>query len=236
MKLTSRKIISYSLFGKGEKYWTGLLNAIRDAPRVYPGWQIVVYAERNHFLLPVLREFGTSYEEEDFIPGDRYYGERWGAIWRFYAFELDADFIEVRDCDLELSALDYESVCEWMETDYPAHMMRWFDTEQPMFGGLSGVRGGIVKEVRELADEYVHVNDIGAEYHSDEDFLRDRIVIQLGGRDRVLNQCQPDPKAKGTDNFRPYPKVHEYISEWDMIQPRCFKDTFYRYAVSSKTR
>lgn len=229
MKLTSRKILAYSLFGTDEKYWAGFLNAVRDAPSVYPGWQVVVYIEKNHFLLPVLRELGISYEEEVFVPGDKYYGARWGALWRFYAFELDADFIETRDCDFVLSETGYKCTEEWVNSGYPAHIIRYFDTEQPLFGGLSGIRGGIVKNVRQLADEYVHSNEIASEYHSDEDFLRDRIVAQIGGRDKILNQGQGDPLGD-KDKFTPYPPVEHRPKDFlELTYIRWFKDTFYRY-------
>src|SRR5262245_58221836 len=40
-----RRIISFSLYGDSPLYVKGMLNNIRLAPYIYPGWDVVIYAD-----------------------------------------------------------------------------------------------------------------------------------------------------------------------------------------------
>lgn len=163
-----RKLISYSLCGKNPLYWLGLLNNIRVQPYVLPDWEIKVYIERDHFLIPILKDMGVGYEEVD-----NTYGGTFCSGWRFYAFAEDADYVLVRDADSIIGMKDVYCTDEWLASGKTLHSIVEFPTAMPLSAGCMGIKGRLFPNIRSMYDDYVRVN--GNNYSIDEMFLRDYV-------------------------------------------------------------
>ena len=166
-----RKLIAYSLCGKKPLYWLGLLNNIRVKPYVLPDWEIKVYIESDHFLIPILEDMGVSYEEVD-----NTYGGTFCAGWRFYAFAEDVDYVLVRDADSVLGMKDAYCVDEWLKSGKTLHSIVEFPTAMPLSAGCMGIKGRLYPNIRDMYNGYVVAN--GTNYSIDEMFLRDYVYYK----------------------------------------------------------
>src|SRR5262249_9068643 len=116
-----RRVIAFSLYGNGPLYVKGMLNNIRLAPYIYPGWDVVVYADPAadaalHKLEPwkapaqvILRPTPIGHE---------------GMFWRFDAIGLpEVERAIFRDADSRLNAREKAAVDEWIADGTAAHVM-----------------------------------------------------------------------------------------------------------------
>jgi len=103
-----------------------------------------------------------------------------------------------RDCDSRLNKREKLAVDEWLKSDKSFHIMRdhpWHDTE--ILGGMWGVRGDILSNMKDLIDNYVK----GDFYKVDENFLKEHIYNE------VKNDCF----------------VHDEFFNYDAIK-KCFPE------------
>ena len=71
--------IAFSLWGDQTKYTLGLLENIELAKVIYPSWDVIVFIERGHYLIPRIRVPHVIVQEMDPVPGSG------GMFWRFLA-------------------------------------------------------------------------------------------------------------------------------------------------------
>jgi hypothetical protein len=171
-----KKIISFSLWGSNPKYTIGAVKNAQLLNKIYPGWIARFYCGMS-VPKDIIKELENSENCEVILinePGD------WrGMFWRFYpASEEDVEVMLSRDCDSRLNMRENLAVDEWLASDKSFHIMRdhpWHGTE--ILGGMWGVRGNILSDMKEMIDKYIK----GDFWQVDQNFLREYVYNRIKG-------------------------------------------------------
>jgi hypothetical protein len=163
-----KKIISFSLWGDNPKYTIGAIRNAELTPIIFPNWVSRFYCGKS---VPedIIEKLKSLPQTEVIIMDED--GDWTGMFWRFYACE-DSDIMLSRDTDSRLSNREKLAIDEWLESDKDFHIMRdhpYHNTE--ILGGMWGVRNGLLKNIKELIQEYVK----GDFWQVDQNFLREKI-------------------------------------------------------------
>lgn len=170
-------VISFSLWGTVPKYLAGAVRNAELAPAIYPGWRCRFYCGAS---VPVeTRGRLAAFAHVDLVerrePGD------WTALfWRFEAAaDPRVDAAIFRDADSRLNARERAAVDAWLSGRRPFHVMRDHPHHNiAMLGGMWGVRGGVLADVRALADAFPKHD----RWQTDQDFLTAVVAPRLGDR------------------------------------------------------
>lgn len=193
-----KKVISFSLWGDDPKYTYGAVKNAELTPKIYPGWISRFYCGKSvpNEIITKLKELPDTEVIMMDVDGD------WtGMFWRFYACE-DSDIMLSRDTDSRLTVREKMAVDEWLKSDKDFHIMRdhpYHSTQ--ILGGMWGVRNGILKNIKDLIDDYTKGNF----WQVDQNFLRDIIYPIVKGTSYVhdeffnYNSCS-----------KPFPIKREY--------------------------
>jgi hypothetical protein len=164
------KLITFSLWGNNAKYTVGAIRNADLTKKIYPGWisrfycgttvpkDIIKYLENKECCEVVMMN----------EPGD------WrGMFWRFYpASEDNVDVMISRDTDSRINMREKLAVDEWLKSNKSFHIMRdhpWHGT--PILGGMWGVRGNILKDMKDMIDKYIK----GDFWQVDQNFLKEYV-------------------------------------------------------------
>lgn len=129
----AKRALSFSLYGETSVYPAVLLDNITLAERHYPGWDVVVHAERGHYATRRLMDAGARVIERDPELGHA------GTHWRFDP--LDYEVLCVRDADSRVNPREAAAVNEWLATGKVLHVMRDHKRHRKkMMAGMWGVR------------------------------------------------------------------------------------------------
>jgi hypothetical protein len=163
-----KKIISFSLWGDNPKYTIGAIRNAELTPIIFPNWVSRFYCGKS---VPedIIEKLKSLPQIEVIIMDED--GDWTGMFWRFYACE-DSDIMLSRDTDSRLSNREKLAIDEWLESDKDFHIMRdhpYHNTE--ILGGMWGVRNGLLKNIKELIQEYIK----GDFWQVDQNFLREKI-------------------------------------------------------------
>jgi hypothetical protein len=102
-------------------------------------------------------------------------GDWTSMFWRFYACE-DSDIMISRDTDSRLSIREKLAVDEWLKSNKDFHIMRDHPYHNALImGGMWGCRNGILKNIKNLINEYVK----GDFWQVDQNFLKDIIYNKV---------------------------------------------------------
>lgn len=151
---TSKKIISFSLWGEKWLYCWGALRNAKLAKSIYPGWTCRFYHDASvpKSLLKALEAEGAELVCKDLDEGMR------GLMWRFeVAFDPDVEAFMVRDTDSSLNPREQLAVQEWMASDKAFHIMRDNPAHGiPILGGMWGAKRGFmpIGAFRQLYDHW----------------------------------------------------------------------------------
>lgn len=165
-----KKIISFSLWGDNPRYTMGALHNASLAKSVYPDWVCRFYVGKSvpEHIVTYLSEFNNveiiNMDEE---------GDWKGMFWRFWAAsDQSVDALIVRDCDSRLWFREKLAVEEWLKSDKDFHIIKDHQFHNvPILGGMWGVRNGLLKNMKDLCEEY-HKGNF---WQVDQNFLRDII-------------------------------------------------------------
>ena len=118
---SGHNVISFSLWGTAPFYGYGAMINLVLSRTVYPGWACRFYVDATvpWPCVAFLRDNGADVRNiEDEYPGV-------GLFQRFLVMNDPAvgRFL-VRDCDARLSAAEADLVRQWIESDYPFHVVR----------------------------------------------------------------------------------------------------------------
>ena len=161
------RLISFSLYGSNDLYCIGLLDNVRVAPEVYPGWHAVVFHDGSvpSAILELAREGGatTVYVRSARAP----------MAMRFLAATLPGiERVVFRDADSILGIREREAVDEWIASGLPFHSMRDHPSHtMPIMGGMWGCTGGSLPGLRTKIRRYPWTH----EYGEDQRFLEDHV-------------------------------------------------------------
>ena len=151
------KVIAFSLWGEDTRYTLGALQNASLAKIVYPDWVCRFYVGKStpEHIVDLLFEF----ENVEIIPMKEE-GDWTGMFWRFEAAaDPDIEALIVRDCDSRLWFREKAAVAEGLESGKQFHIMR--DNPQhgtPILGGMWGVLGGVLPEIKKWIDSRVLVS------------------------------------------------------------------------------
>ena len=180
----SKKVISFSLYGKNPDYILGAIANARHANRAYPGWVCRFYVADDVPLgvISRLKDYGA----EIVSMGRRVRHEP--MFWRFLAaVDPENDITLVRDADSRFTKCELLMVNEWLASSKKFHVIRGaWDYQTPIMGGLWGVRGGI-PDLREILEEYMPLGTNTGK-GADQRFLTDNLYPKMKGKVFVHEQ------------------------------------------------
>ena len=134
-----KNIIAYSLWGSNPLYLEG---AFRNADLVeeqFPGWSIRIYHDNT-----VPAESIKALNEHPFVETVSVdsMNIKYGMFWRYcIADDKTVDRFLIRDLDDRLNKHDKATVDEWMNTEYPYHIIRSARSHNFLvMGGLWGAK------------------------------------------------------------------------------------------------
>lgn len=167
--MTKKKIISYSLYGTGEKYLIGSLRNAEQSVDLYPGWipRFFVGNSVNQALVDKLISAGAEVVR---MEGRE---DASAMFWRYQPFfDSDVSMVIIRDADSRLSCREVQAVTAWVEGGRGFHIMR----DHPahfcaILGGLWGARTDRMTPLRAVFDQ---ANPIGF-YGEDQNFLQNYV-------------------------------------------------------------
>lgn len=167
-----KKIISFSLWGDNGLYNVGSIVNARLSKSIYAGWIPRFYVDKKSPSLTRIKSI--DHVEVVEMEGRPDYSNM---VWRMFAADdLDADYIVFRDCDSRLNWREKAAVESWIESEKDAHVMRdcHIHAHMRMLGGMWGIKGGILTDIRELCSSWNSSHDMNRKIN-DEDFLKERI-------------------------------------------------------------
>ena len=194
-----KRLISFSLWGDNPTYTIGAVKNADLAREVYPGWICRFYLGKS-VPMGIVKDLKDRENTEIFIMNEP--GNWAGMFWRFYpASESDVDVMISRDTDSRLSAREREAVEEWLDSDKDFHIMRdhpYHATE--ILGGMWGVRGQILSDMKQLIHDYVK----GDFWQVDQNFLKEKVYPIVMNNACVHDEFfdkKPFPKPRKEDRF-----------------------------------
>lgn len=147
--------LSFSLWGNNPKYTTGAIRNARLSSTWYRGWQCRFYCDTDTVPQSVIDEL-SSFPNAVVLGMSASAEPHWSMFWRFYAAEDPTiDCVVFRDADSRITQREAMAVQEWIVSGKGYHAMR--DHPQhgtPLCGGMWGVRGGKLKNIRSMIDDY----------------------------------------------------------------------------------
>jgi hypothetical protein len=197
--------ISISLYGDSSKYAMGSVENVRLAPKIYPGWTVVVHAEKGHYAISKLRALGAEVIEHEGLPGSG------GMFWRFLSVD-DPRFTHtiIRDADSRLNVRDKAATEAWIDSDKSLHVIRdnpWH-LKIPILGGAWGIKNGAFPKLSEKVKAWNHTYAYG----DDESFLGHHVWPAFQNTDDFLCHCF-DPSVPGTVQFPEHTEYSGFVCE-----------------------
>lgn len=169
-----KKIVSYSLYGTGDKYINGIKDNIELFPHFYPNWEMRVYYAED--LEQSIKEllFNTSFVNAIEMPVSN---DAIGMFWRFLPIDEPDSIVVVRDIDSRPMVRDAILVNHWLTVSgKKAHVVRdhhgHYNEKYPMYGGMWGVVNGIGHSIRPAFDSQVGRSN---KFWGDMQFLKDNV-------------------------------------------------------------
>lgn len=215
--------ISFSLWGKDPIYCHGAIRNAELISKIYPGWQMVIYADRTvpEDVTLKLVKLGAMLRKPP-CPN--------GMFWRFHiADDPTVERFLIRDTDSRLNERESGAVKEWIESGRRAHVIADHPHHTPVMGGglWGGVKGAIPNMGKLIeACEGSKMENTKANYNSDQIFLRDVIWPIVKSNCLIHDLCyhqtrrgaKPFPAKFGDGRF-----VGEVFDAND--KPRSFDDS-----------
>ena len=179
----SKKIISFSLYGKNPAYTVGAIANARHANRAYPNWVCRFYVADDvpEGVISRLKDYGAEIVSM---------GPRIGhnaMLWRFLAVvDPGNDITLVRDADSRFTKCELIMVNEWLASSKKFHVIRWDLYHPPIMGGLWGVRG-YTPNLKEPLETCLRLTENTIK-GTDQVFLTDYLYPQMKGNVLVHEQ------------------------------------------------
>lgn len=138
------KVLSYSLYGKDEKYLDGILkNLWKKHEYFYQDWKIWIYCDKYNFNKLTKVKIHSGFKCSLFNMGESDKGQ--GMCWRFLpTMNPTIDYVIMRDADSLINPREAAAVKDWIKSEKLAHVMRDHPHHfsYPIFGGMWGIKGG----------------------------------------------------------------------------------------------
>lgn len=172
------------MWGNNPLYIEGAIENVELAGKFYPGWLCRYYVNKDVRIINELKNRGC----EVIITQDK-------LDWRqSAASDKNSDYIIFRDVDSRLGHLEAKLVAEWMATGevaqiiYPARFkaISSMRKEPLLFGGLWGVRGGILPKVAEQLKIWHSTHSHFVKNHDYQ--FADKFIMPIIGKDLRIDK------------------------------------------------
>ena len=170
MKETSKKVISFSLYGRDPDYTLGAVDNVRHARWFYPDWVCRFYVADDvpRSIVSRLRDYGA-----EIINMGQYIGHE-AMFWRFFVVvDPEVDISIIRDTDSRFSKYELKMVNDWLASSKKFHVIYPRQKKYPVMGGMWGVRGTI-PEIKAPLENFIQSPDSFAK-ETDQKFLLDNL-------------------------------------------------------------
>ncbi|NPV13126.1 MAG: hypothetical protein HPY57_15270 [Ignavibacteria bacterium] len=169
-----KKIISFCLWGNNPKYTIGAIKNAHLTNKIYPGWISRFYCSSKSTPNDIIKELKNINNVEIVMT----LNDGWVCMFdRFLpASENDVEVMISRDTDSRLNLREKYAVDEWLKSNKSFHIMRdhpYHGTE--ILGGMWGVRGKILSDMKELIEKYIKGNF----WQVDQNFLKEHIYQKI---------------------------------------------------------
>lgn len=147
-------IFSFSLYGTDQKYLHGIIRNSEFIQNCMPDWNMRVYCGSDvpNYVVKTLLQNGCEVKIWEPSWHDN------GMFWRYLPLgEEGIEYLAFRDADSRLNSRDIACLIEWVNSDFPVHIIRDHPFHQtPILGGLWGVRNSQISVVHfwELARDF----------------------------------------------------------------------------------
>lgn len=176
----SKKIISFSIWGKNPKYTISAFNNITLAKELYPDWICRFYVDET-VPIDIIEKLKNDAEVVMMPISDGHYG----MFWRFLPLDdMNVDRFIVRDTDSRLNLRERMAVDEWEKSEKCFHIMRdnvWHNVV-PICGGMWGATSEFRPKYKNLLQNWLSKNGDkffisprGKYFYNDQLFLMDEI-------------------------------------------------------------
>lgn len=186
-KLDRGKYICFSLYGNNPLYTLGAVENARLIPEIYPGWKGRFYVYNN--VDKTVQEAILNCGSEVVIINEKYIDAQETiakcTFWRYYALaDSRVEWCIFRDVDSRIGHKEAAAVKQWIKSGYDFHMM--YDHHQHtivMLGGMWGVRGSVLRNIKDLIGQYYRKYDVVYRYNRNYDqyFLKYKIFPEYIG-------------------------------------------------------
>ena len=197
--MKTKRIISYSLWGKDSRYTIGAIRNAELANEVYPGWVCRFHVGRD--TPPMIVQKLSEFQNVEII--DRSEPCDWtGMFWRFEdAADPEVSVMLSRDTDSRLTYRERTAVDEWLVSGKGFHIMRDHEYHAvEILGGMWGTKRGIISNIKTLIDDYKK----GDFWQVDQNFLKEKIYPLIKGNCLVHDEFfekKPFPYPRDDKNF-----------------------------------
>ena len=178
----NKKIISFSLYGDREIYYSGTETNIREIERIYPEWTCRIYCTEN---VPNLQKLIDDERCEVVVLKS----EIFPMYWRFFAIDdPTVDIVSIRDADSVVSEKEALAVRDWEQSEKTFHTMH--DADSPAahmkvaMGGMWGMKCKNKMGMTNLINLYAKSRDYNWQYSQDQEFL-EHVIFPLFVKDCV---------------------------------------------------
>ena len=163
--------ISFSLWGDNPKYTIGMIENVKLAKVVYPGWMCRIYCGED--VDSDVLESLIKTDKVDVVMMKQC-GKWNGMFWRFLpASDARVNVMVCRDCDSRISLREKLAVDEWLVSDKSFHIMRDHPHHSTLIlGGMWGVKFPKLKDIDKMISTYDVVGNVR---QIDQNFLRTEI-------------------------------------------------------------
>ena len=165
-----KKIISFSLYGDDQKYCHGMICNIELAKIIYPDWIVRVYYGNS--VPNNIVDMMKKYDHVELISMEENSKYQY-MMWRFLPIsDTDVEVMISRDADSRLSYREKVAVDIFLQSEYLLHSIRDNLNHYDIMGGMWGMKKNDRINMKELVESW----DGHLGYHSDQDFLRQKVM------------------------------------------------------------
>lgn len=193
-----RQIISFSLWGTGERYLRGAIENAIATRYIYPGWTARFYVDKS-VPAPVVQSLRQ--EGAEIVTAPKMQAEEFGLFWRFLVEDDENVALYLcRDADSVINVKERAAVADWLHSGKAFHVMRDNRTHSELvLAGMWGAHRGNIGKM---------INRVKAYRKSRATTLNSRIEDQLFLRDEIWPLMKD--RVCIQDSFFGYKETHKF--------------------------
>ena len=185
--LIRKRIISFSLWGKDERYLNGAIENAKIQREIYPGWICRFYISDDvpQEVINKLSYYGCEIVNKGFADGNI------GLYWRLEPFiDQKVEVTIVRDCDSRLNKREAYAVNEWLKSDKKFHIMRDHPRghNSEIMVGMCGAKSDFINDFKGKYESWIKSYDPfshpfsrnrGKHFFGDQIFMNERVWPEI---------------------------------------------------------